>query len=121
MIDEVTPAPAKKPSPIAERSSMLRLCLAVRDWADQREFTADLDDESRRQVLNAVARDVNVDPQDRPGQWSLKNEVRRRITASRPPEVLVQSAQDAGNNPVAAAIRVMLDPNKPRDWLAHHG
>ena len=120
MVDDATPAPTTEPSRVAERSTRLRLSLAVRDWADPREFIADLDDESRRQVLNAVARDVHVDPKARPGQWCLKNEVRRRITALVPLPDVVQSVQEAGSDPVAAAIRLMLDPQQQVGQLADH-
>lgn len=118
MTDTSTTIPADPPSFVAQQSSLLRLYLAVRDWADPRNFLKNLDHDSRRQVLNAVARDVDVDPQNRPGQWSLKKDVRRRVAVSRPHETLIESAEAAGNDPVATALLRLLRPAGPVDRLA---
>jgi hypothetical protein len=103
-------------SRVPEHATALRAALAVRDWADPNALLpSDLSDAERRETLDAVAPDVETSWRLHPGQWHLRDMVRRDILTTHPAEELAAALAtqrlpgDAGD-PVLEALRLRREP-----------
>lgn len=98
--------------PIAQGAALLRQRLAVRGWVSPLDAMRSIAPALQDGVLRAVASDVELATQARPGLWFMTTAARRRVLAGTGSEVLQRESQplfDAdAHDPMRLAVRVVL-------------
>ena len=107
--------PTEPPSttdPIAQGAQLLRQRLAVRGWVSPLDALLSIPPDLHGGVLRAVAPDVELATQARPGQWFMTTAARRRVLGSTDSAVLEHETRplfDAdSHDPMRLAVRVAL-------------